>query len=567
MQVIELTSESKQDLLHFISSIPIFYKLPPDSIRAIMEKCQVISARADETIFSEGDPGDSFYMIREGHCKTVRRDDKGEMVLSVMETGEGFGEMALLLGKPRSATIKAVDDCTLVRLMASDLKKLTLENQELLIQMNRLMEQRVSLLDVKDGQARTETFKAKFRSAPRFEMDPTVLDLLLRLNDAAGGKGQIEHCKETAILAREMAKLLCPMVADEVFYAGYLHEIGKIALSRNVIEKQASGKEPLTPEEEAEYQRVWKNTLRILKPDRSLYEAVRFLEFMDRAKYEEMPLEAQIIKATHEYLEMVSPHYRAMNEDEAMEEMKRKSGTRYNPRIVKALDTIVERFRFLKVEKQIKFIRQMNIALDVKDNYTLRHSYHVRMMALKIGDKNPYQWAPDKMRERLDLLHMACDMHDVGKIFIPAEILNAPRKLTPEEFDVMKKHPVFSAQFFEDLPGMRELMEVIKHHHERWDGRGYPDGLAGEGIPELSRIEVCADVWSALTTPRVYRVGADGRQKAYSPQEALDIMTKMEGHFDPIIFETFERIVQNEKNLEGSDWQELETVDVDSPNY
>jgi HD-GYP domain-containing protein (c-di-GMP phosphodiesterase class II) len=558
MQVQELTAEGKEDLLRFISSIPIFYSLSQETLQTILQKCQVVVARPEEVIFEEGDPGDSFYMIKEGHIKVVRMDDDTELVMAVLDQGEGFGEMALLVGQPRSATVKAIDECTLVRLFATDFKRMTLENSELLIQMNRLMAQRVSLLE---GKGDDEDVKRKFRAAPRFEMDPTVLDLLLRLNEAAGGRGQVEHCKETAMLAREMAKILCPMVTDDVFYAGYLHEIGKVALPSSLVEKQRRG-EPLTPEEELEYERIWKHTIRILKPDRNLYEAVRFLEFLDRAMFEEMPLEAQIIQVAHEYLEFISPHYRGLPEELAMARMRAGSGTRYNPRVVAALEKIVEKFKNLKVEKQIKFIRQMNIALDVKDNYTLRHSYHVRVMALKVGDRMRLD------RRQMDLLHMACDMHDVGKIFVPAEILNAPRKLTPDEFDVMKRHPVFSAEFFEDIPGMKELQEIIKHHHERFDGRGYPDGLKGEQIPLLSRVEVVADVWSALTTPRVYRVGADGRQKAYSPDEALDIMSKMQpGHFDPDIFKEFEEIVHDENALAGADWHDVETVDVDSPAY
>jgi len=551
------TAEKGRDLLRFISSIPIFYSLKSEILEAIASKCQVVNYGPDEVIFAEGDPGDSFYMIEEGHVKVVRMDGEAELVMAMLDPGDGFGEMALLVGQPRSATVKAMDDVTLLRLMASDFKKLTLENDELLIQMNRLMAQRVSLLDAGSG----EELKAKFRAAPRFEMDPTLLDLLLRLNDAAGGKGQLEHCKETAILGREMSKSLCPMVSDEVFYAGYLHEIGKIALPSTLVQKQRKG-EPLTDEEEAQYQRIWKNAIRILKPDRGLYEAVRFLEYMDRESYEQMPLETQIVKATHEYLELTSPHYRGMPAEEAMGVIRRGAGTRYNPRVVAALEKIVEKFNNLKVEKQIKFIRQMNIALDVKDNYTLRHSYHVRVMALKIGG------AVKLDRRQMDLLHMACDMHDVGKIFVPAEILNAPRKLTPEEFDVMKRHPVFSAEFFEDMPGMRELQQIIRHHHERFDGKGYPDGLKGEQIPLLSRVEVVADVWSALTTPRVYRVGADGRQKAYSPEEAVEIMDRMQpGHFDPEIFTVFTDLVRDEKALEGSEWEDAEMVDVESPHY
>lgn len=558
MQLQELTAEGLADLLHFISSIPIFYSLSQETLQSILQKCQVLVTAPEELIFSEGDPGDSFYMIREGHIKVVRMEGDTELVMALLDSGEGFGEMALLIGQPRSATVKAIDECTLVRLMSSDFKKMTFENPELLIQMNRLMSQRVSLLD---GSGDDEALKTKFRTAPRFERDPTVLDLLLRLNEAAGGKAQVEHCKETAMLAREMSKILCPMVSDDVFYGGYLHEIGKIAMPSQLVEKQRKG-EDLSEEERQEYSRTWKHTTRILKPDRNLYEAVRFLEFLDREHFEEMPLETQIVKVAHEYLEQINPHYRNLPEDVARDNIREGAGTRYNPRVVAALEKTVEKFKNLKVDKQIKFIRQMNIALDVKDNYTLRHSYHVRVMALKIGDRMRLD------RREMDLLHMACDMHDVGKIFVPAEILNAPRKLTPEEFEVMKRHPVFSAEFFEDIPGMKELQGIIQHHHERFDGRGYPDGLKGEQIPKLSRIEVCADVWSALTTPRVYRIGSDGRQKAFTSEEALDIMNKMQpGHFDPEIFRIFEDILHDDHALVGADWQETEMLDVDSPMY
>ena len=553
-----LTDVGRQELLQFVSSIPIFYSLPPSIIDAIVEKCEVVTVRPEETIFSHGDPGDSFYMIQDGHVKILREDGASELVMAILDAGEGFGEMALLAGQPRSATVRAIDECIMVRLLATDFKKLTLEHQDLLIQMNRLMGQRVSLLEDTSTSA---SEKVKFRSAPRFEMDPTLLDLLMRLNEATGVKGQMEHCKETAILAREMSRILCPMVSDEVFFAGYLHEIGKIGLGTDLIQKQRQG-QPLSEQERADFSLVYQNALRILKPDRTLYEAVRFIEYLDRDQYEQMPLEAQIVQAAHEYLELVSPHYRDIVRETALEMVREKSGTRYNPRVVAALEKVVDKFSNLKVEKQIKFIRQMNIALDVKDNYTLRHSYHVRVMALKIGS------TVSLARRQMDLLRMACDMHDVGKIFVPAEILNAPRKLTPDEFDVMKRHPLYSAEFFEDLPGMEELRDIIMHHHERFDGKGYPHGLKGDQIHLLSRIEVVADVWSALTTPRVYRIGADGKQKAYSSEEALDIMNRMQpGHFDPELFSLFTDIVNDEASLSDVDWNMAAHLDVDSPLY
>jgi HD-GYP domain-containing protein (c-di-GMP phosphodiesterase class II) len=111
----------------------------------------------------------------------------------------------------------------------------------------------------------------------------------------------------------------------------------------------------------------------------------------------------------------------------------------------------------------------------------------------------------------------------------------------------MKRHAVYSAQFFQDIPGMNELTSIIKHHHEKYDGTGYPDGLKGEEIPLISRIMVIADVFSALTTKRPYRKDEEGNKIAFSPMKAIGIMEQMHGHFDPHIFEVFKGIILSEE--------------------
>jgi HD-GYP domain-containing protein (c-di-GMP phosphodiesterase class II) len=112
----------------------------------------------------------------------------------------------------------------------------------------------------------------------------------------------------------------------------------------------------------------------------------------------------------------------------------------------------------------------------------------------------------------------------------------------------MKKHPIWSANFFAEIPGMDYLVDIVRHHHEKIDGSGYPDGLRGENIPKLSRIMTVADVFSALTTPRVYRRDKQGNRKAFQLEEALKTMESMQpGHFDPDVISVFKNIMLMQK--------------------
>ena len=134
---------------------------------------------------------------------------------------------------------------------------------------------------------------------------------------------------------------------------------------------------------------------------------------------------------------------------------------------------------------------------------------------------------------------LASIMHDVGKIAIPDAILNKPGKLTAEEFAVMKTHTVQGAELLEKIPQMRELgaykyaWDIARHHHERWDGRGYPDGLAGDDISIWAQIVSLADVYDALISRRVYK-------EAFPWQRALEMIVQGEcGVFNPRLLECF----------------------------
>lgn len=144
---------------------------------------------------------------------------------------------------------------------------------------------------------------------------------------------------------------------------------------------------------------------------------------------------------------------------------------------------------------------------------------------------------------------LASIMHDVGKIAIPDAILNKPGRLSPEEYEIMKTHTVQGALLLENIPQMRELgvyryaYDIARHHHERWDGRGYPDGLKGDECSIWAQVVALADVYDALVSRRVYK-------NAFSPEKALAMITNGEcGVFNPRLLECF---FQVEKEMRQS---------------
>jgi diguanylate cyclase (GGDEF)-like protein/putative nucleotidyltransferase with HDIG domain len=171
-------------------------------------------------------------------------------------------------------------------------------------------------------------------------------------------------------------------------------------------------------------------------------------------------------------------------------------------------------------------------AVDNKDYYTRAHSEEVTEYALWIAQELGLS------DEACKTIRYAGLLHDVGKIGIPDEILRKPGHLTDEEYDVMKQHPVVGAMIVSSIPDMTDILPGVKHHHERWDGQGYPDSLAGESIPLLGRILAVADTFSAMTTDRPYRKGMhvgdavrkikDGSGTQFDPQIVTAFVVALE---------------------------------------
>jgi PAS domain S-box-containing protein/putative nucleotidyltransferase with HDIG domain len=180
-------------------------------------------------------------------------------------------------------------------------------------------------------------------------------------------------------------------------------------------------------------------------------------------------------------------------------------------------------------QAQFEMLARLATAAELHDDETGRHTQRVGALSVSIAERLGMAAA------RVELLRLAAPLHDLGKIAIPDAVLGKRGKLTPEEFKHMQTHTTVGAQM---LTGKRfALMEMAEQialtHHEKWDGSGYPDGLAGSAIPLVGRIVAVADVFDALTHVRPYKA-------AWSTDEAIAEMTSQAGrHFDPQVLEAF----------------------------
>lgn len=181
-------------------------------------------------------------------------------------------------------------------------------------------------------------------------------------------------------------------------------------------------------------------------------------------------------------------------------------------------------------------IRSLAETIDAKDTYTRGHSERVSLYAEAIARGLGLQGA------ELQTIRYAGYLHDVGKIGIPDAILSKPGKLTIDEFNIIKKHPVLSEKILTPVNFPFPVQSIVRHHHERYDGKGYPDGLGGEENPLGARILFVADAYEAMTSDRPYR-------KALSTQMALDELERNTGtQFDPRVVEVFARIIRSESS-------------------
>src|SRR5262249_41784399 len=172
-------------------------------------------------------------------------------------------------------------------------------------------------------------------------------------------------------------------------------------------------------------------------------------------------------------------------------------------------------------------VESLSMAIDAKDDQSLGHIQRVRVLAEGLGRAVGYP------EDQMEGLKAAALLHDIGKLAVPEYILSKPGKLSAAEFTKVMIHPVVGADILSSIEFPYEVVPIVKHHHEKWDGTGYPSGLSGEEIPLGARIITIVDCYDALTTDRPHR-------PRYSREQALELMREETGRtFDPALIRTF----------------------------
>jgi putative two-component system response regulator len=197
------------------------------------------------------------------------------------------------------------------------------------------------------------------------------------------------------------------------------------------------------------------------------------------------------------------------------------------------------KFRTDELERAESVLFSLARSIEGKDPYTHGHCERLAEESVLLGDQVGLS------DDQITALRRAGVVHDIGKVAVPDAILLKPGRLTPEEWEVIRQHPIVGERICAPLKSFRSVLPIIRHHHERYDGSGYPDGLRGAEIPIAARVLQIVDVYDALTTERPYK-------KAFSPADALTTMCEevAKGWWDPQIFDTFERMIRStEDNL------------------
>jgi putative nucleotidyltransferase with HDIG domain len=215
------------------------------------------------------------------------------------------------------------------------------------------------------------------------------------------------------------------------------------------------------------------------------------------------------------------------------------NGNKFEQEDIKLLQTLARKAS-LNIENTVLYesmytnlistLQSLVAAIEARDRYTQQHSQRVTRLSVRIAEEM------NCSQDEIDTIKFAGILHDIGKISISDSILLKEGKLTPEEMKLIQTHPVIGEKILRPLGLLPAEKAIVRHHHERWDGKGYPDGLAGDKVPLLARILAVADSYDAMTTDRPYRL-------ARNRKKAVDELIRCSGtQFDRKTIEAFKKI-------------------------
>ncbi len=238
-----------------------------------------------------------------------------------------------------------------------------------------------------------------------------------------------------------------------------------------------------------------------------------------------------LVKKGTEFHGLVSAHHKLSQSFKEQNLSLQKQNTLLAKRIEESTKNLTRLYEDLR-NTYMRTIKVLAHAIDARDHYTHSHSENVANYAVLIAEE---------MRlpaEQVQLIREACELHDLGKIGVEDSILSKPSKLDDKEWESMRKHPLIGAQILEPLSFLDGVIDLVKQHHEHFDGTGYPQGLKGEQILLGARILNLADAYEAMTSARAYR------KTPMTKEQAVAEIKKNSGtQFDPKVVEAFLRIV------------------------
>lgn len=206
--------------------------------------------------------------------------------------------------------------------------------------------------------------------------------------------------------------------------------------------------------------------------------------------------------------------------------------------------SVIEKFKAIEQQLNsinLKVIKAFSKAIGARDVYTMQHSEKVA--ALMFGLAEAMLLSPGEAT----VAYLAGIVHDIGKIGVPENVLNKPGRLSEDEFALMKQHPAIGADILRQIDGFADIATIVLHHHERYDGKGYPHQIAGECIPLLSRMLAVCDSYDAMVSDRCYR------QPVTKAQAMAEIERCSASQFDPMVAECFLRFISSNLSWKAAD--------------
>jgi HD-GYP domain-containing protein (c-di-GMP phosphodiesterase class II) len=381
----------------------------------------------------------------------------------------------------------------------------------------------------------------------------TALSLVLDLERYQ----QLYHGRRVAVIATKLAERIMPDKQDQVFYAGLLHDIGSIGLETHVVDHLTLEEQLSNPYVRAHPQIGFQ----IVNTIPGLQEAAKLIldhhEWWDGRGYplgkrkEEILLGAQLLRIADNFDVNLRKSPRPSRRD-VYQRLRRLSDVEFSENILslffrvfrneeiykKVVDDASLSTVFYEMEKNVSDVALPYLSdalgttlkifaqvIDAKHGYTAGHSERVSRYCVQLAE------AMNLSHDSVTKIRFAAYLHDAGKVAIPRATLDKSATLNQGEWSLVKRHPVLTMKILNTVTELRELSQIAGHHHERYDGTGYPDGLKGEEIPFLARIMAVADAFDAMTSLRSY-------QKTKTVMNALKALRDNAGtQFDPKVVE------------------------------